>query len=114
MKDILLVLPEIVLLSLAALILIVDLFVTRGQKWFTYACGIGALLWTAVFACTTVGVPVEFAFSGLVVIDGVSTVLKLRFFCRLQSRWPIRGITSKSTTSTTANSSHWFCSARSE
>ena len=77
MKDILLVLPEIVLLSLAALILIVDLFVTRGQKWFTYACGIGALLWTAVFACTTVGVPVEFAFSGLVVIDGVSTVLKL-------------------------------------
>ncbi len=77
MKDILLVLPEIILLSLAGLILIVDLFVTRGQKWFTYACGIGALLWTAVFACTTVGVPVETAFTGLVVIDGVSTVLKL-------------------------------------
>jgi NADH-quinone oxidoreductase subunit N len=77
MKDILLVLPEIVLLSLAGVILIADLFVRRGQKWFTYACGIGALLWTAVFAFTTVGVPVEFAFSGLVVIDGVSTVLKL-------------------------------------
>lgn len=77
MKDILLVLPEIVLLSLAGLILIADLFVRRGQKWFTYACGIGALLWTAVFACTTVGSPAESAFSGLVVIDGVSTVLKI-------------------------------------
>ena len=48
MKDILLVLPEIVLLSLAGIILVADLFVDRGQKWFTYACGIGALLWTEI------------------------------------------------------------------
>lgn len=77
MKDILLVLPEIVLLSLTGLILIADLFVTRGQKWFTYACGIGALLWTAVFVGMPVGGPVESVFSGLVVIDSVATVLKL-------------------------------------
>ncbi len=84
MKDILLVLPEIVLLSLACVILIADLFVNRNQKWFTYACGIGALLWTAlyVFVPNVASAPVgslarETAFSGLFVADGVSTVLKL-------------------------------------
>jgi NADH-quinone oxidoreductase subunit N len=81
MKDILLVLPEIVLLSLAGLILIADLFVTRNQKWFTYACGIGALLWTAIYVFVPF-MPVgslarDTAFSGLFVADGVSTVLKL-------------------------------------
>jgi NADH-quinone oxidoreductase subunit N len=81
MKDILLVLPEIVLLSLAGLILIADLFVTRNQKWFTYACGIGALLWTALYVFVPF-MPVgslarDTAFSGLFVADGVSTVLKL-------------------------------------
>ena len=81
MKDILLVLPEIVLLTLAGLILIADLFVARNQKWFTYACGIGALLWTAAYVFaqfTPVGsLAPEAAFSGLFVADGVSTVLKL-------------------------------------
>ena len=81
MKDILLVLPEIVLLTLAGLILIADLFVARNQKWFTYACGIGALLWTAAYVFaqfTPVGsIAPEAAFSGLFVADGVSTVLKL-------------------------------------
>ena len=81
MKDILLVLPEIVLLTLAGLILITDLFVARNQKWFTYACGIGALLWTAMYVFaqfTPVGsIAPETAFSGLFVADGVSTVLKL-------------------------------------
>ena len=81
MKDILLVLPEIVLLCLAGLILIADLFVTRNQKWFTYACGIGALLWTALYVFvpfTSVGsFAHETAFGGLFVADGVSTVLKL-------------------------------------
>ena len=84
MKDILLVLPEIVLLSLAALILIADLFVNRNQKWFTYACGIAALLWTALYVWvpSVASAPVgslarETAFSGLFVADGVSTVLKL-------------------------------------
>ena len=81
MKDILLVLPEIVLLSLAGLILIADLFVARNQKWFTYACGIGALLWTSVYVFVPF-TPIasfarETAFSGLFVADGVSTVLKL-------------------------------------
>ena len=77
MKDILLVLPEIVLLSLAGTLLIADLFVSQGRKWFTYACGIGVLLWTAMFIVMMSGGVVETAFSGLVVIDGVSTVLKL-------------------------------------
>ena len=36
MKDILLVLPEVVLLCLAGIILVADLYVSRGQKWFTY------------------------------------------------------------------------------
>ena len=81
MKDILLVLPEIVLLCLTGMILIADLFVSRGQKWFTYACGIGALLWTALFVFIPVAnvsnVAPETAFSGLFVTDGVSVVLKL-------------------------------------
>ncbi|MBC7708744.1 MAG: NADH-quinone oxidoreductase subunit NuoN [Rhizobacter sp.] len=81
MKDILLVLPEIVLLTLAGLILIADLFVARNQKWFTYACGVGALLWTAVYVfipfTPIASVARETAFSGLFVADGVSTVLKL-------------------------------------
>ena len=81
MKDILLVLPEIVLLTLAGLILIADLFVARNQKWFTYACGVGALLWTAAYVfipfTPIASVARETAFSGLFVADGVSTVLKL-------------------------------------
>ncbi len=81
MKDILLVLPEIVLLCLAGIILIADLFVSRGQKWFTYACGIGALLWTALYVFVPftpiASVASESAFSGLFVADGVATVLKL-------------------------------------
>ncbi len=81
MKYILLVLPEIVLLCLTGMILIADLFVSRGQKWFTYACGIGALLWTALFVFIPVAnvsnVATETAFSGLFVTDGVSVVLKL-------------------------------------
>ena len=81
MKDILLVLPEIVLLCLAGLILIADLFVTRSQKWFTYSCGIGALLWTALYVFVPftpiAGVVSETAFSGLFVADGVAAVLKL-------------------------------------
>lgn len=81
MKDIALVLPEIVLLSLAGLILVVDLFVGRNQKWFTYASGIGALLWTAIYvyapATPLDAVSPSSAFAGLVVLDGVSTLLKL-------------------------------------
>jgi len=83
MKDLALVLPEIVLMSLAALILVVDLFVRREQKWFTFACGIGALLWTAVYVWVTAGgasalAPVsQVAFDGLFLTDGVAVVLKL-------------------------------------
>jgi NADH-quinone oxidoreductase subunit N len=80
MRDLTLVLPEIVLLSLAGLLLIVDLFVRRDQKWFTFACGIAALLWTAVFVYQ-LGVPFdarpELGFASLIVIDGVATTLKL-------------------------------------
>ncbi|MCZ2134790.1 MAG: NADH-quinone oxidoreductase subunit NuoN [Burkholderiales bacterium] len=83
MKDLALVLPEIVLLALAALILVADLFVRREQKWFTFACGIGALLWTAVYVWVTAGgasalAPVsQVAFDGLFLADGVAVVLKL-------------------------------------
>ncbi len=81
MKDILLVLPEIVLLSLTSLLLVVDLFVGRTQKHFTFACGIGALLWTALFVgaqFTPIGsLPSETAFAGLFVADGAATALKL-------------------------------------
>jgi NADH-quinone oxidoreductase subunit N len=80
MKDLNLVLPEIVLLSLACIVLIADLFVRRDQKWFTFACGIGALLWTAAFVWQ-LGLPLDgsstLAFAGLVVVDGVATILKL-------------------------------------
>jgi NADH-quinone oxidoreductase subunit N len=80
MRDLTLVLPEIVLLSLAGILLIADLFVRREQKWFTFACGVGALLWTAVFVYQ-LGVPFdarpELGFSSLIVVDGVATVLKL-------------------------------------
>lgn len=81
MKDILLVLPEIVLLSLTGLLLVADLFVARNQKWFSYACGIGALLWTALYVAvpfTPVGqVAAQSAFAGLFIADGMATVLKL-------------------------------------
>ena len=80
MQDLSLVLPEIVLLALACIILISDLFVSRNQKWFTFACGIGALLWTAAFVFQLgmpLGAPPEIAFAGLTVIDGVGTILKL-------------------------------------
>jgi NADH-quinone oxidoreductase subunit N len=80
MQDLTLVLPEIVLLSLACIILISDLFVRRDQKWFTFACGIAALLWAAAFVYQ-LGMPLGTspvtAFAGLIVVDGVGTVLKL-------------------------------------
>jgi NADH-quinone oxidoreductase subunit N len=80
MKDLSLVIPEIVLLSLACLILIVDLFVARDRKVFTFACGVAALLWTAAFVYA-LGMPMgaepQLAFANLVVVDGVATILKL-------------------------------------
>jgi NADH-quinone oxidoreductase subunit N len=80
MQDLTLVLPEIVLLSLSCIILISDLFVRRDQKWFTFACGVAALLWTAAFVYQ-LGMPMDakpmLAFAGLVVVDGVGTILKL-------------------------------------
>jgi NADH-quinone oxidoreductase subunit N len=80
MKDLTLVSPEIVLLSLACLILVVDLFVRRDQKLYTFICGIAALLWTAAYVYavgTPIGSAPQYAFSNLVVVDGVATVLKL-------------------------------------
>jgi NADH-quinone oxidoreductase subunit N len=80
MKDLTLVLPEIVLLSLACVILVADLFVQRDQKVHTFACGIGALLWTAAFVYaigTPIGFTPQYAFANLVVIDSVATILKL-------------------------------------
>ena len=88
MQDLSLVLPEIVLLALACIILISDLFVTHNQKWFTFAGGIGALLWTAAFVFQLgmpLGAPPEIAFAGLTVIDGVGTILKDRKSTRLNS-----------------------------
>jgi NADH-quinone oxidoreductase subunit N len=80
MQDLTLVLPEIVLLSLACIVLISDLFVRRDQKWFTFACGIASLWWTAAFVYQ-LGMPLGAqpvtAFAGLVVVDGVGTMLKL-------------------------------------
>ncbi|TAG78959.1 MAG: NADH-quinone oxidoreductase subunit NuoN [Burkholderiales bacterium] len=80
MKDLTLVSPEIVLLTLACLILVVDLFVRRDQKLYTFTCGIAALLWTAAYVYavgTPIGSAPQYAFSNLVVVDGVATVLKL-------------------------------------
>jgi NADH-quinone oxidoreductase subunit N len=80
MKDLTLVLPEIVLLSLACAILIVDLFVRRDQKVYTFACGVGALLWTALFAylfSPSIGAAPEYAFANLIVADSVGLILKL-------------------------------------
>jgi NADH-quinone oxidoreductase subunit N len=80
MNDLNLVLPEIVLLSVACLILVIDLFVRRDQKVYTFACGIGALLWTALFVYALgfpIGASPQYAFANLVVVDGVASILKL-------------------------------------
>jgi NADH-quinone oxidoreductase subunit N len=94
MKDLHLVSPEIVLLSLACIILIVDLFVRRDQKIYTFACGIGALLWTALFVYALgapIGTAPQMAFSNLVVVDSVASILKLAMLlsaaCALGYSW---------------------------
>ncbi len=80
MKDLNLVLPEIVLLSLACLLLVIDLFVRRERRVVTFACGIAVLLLTAVFVYvigTPIGSAPQLAFANLVVVDSVATILKL-------------------------------------
>ena len=78
-----------------------DLFVGRTQKHFTFACGIGALLWTALFVgaqFTPIGsMPSETAFAGLFVADGAATVLKLAILLSAAVALVYRGPTSRST-----------------
>lgn len=80
MKDIALVLPEIVLLTLACALLVGDLFVSREAKGRTYALGIASLFLTVICVLSLAGpldAPAQMAFAQLVVLDGVSTVLKV-------------------------------------
>ncbi|MFN3630896.1 MAG: NADH-quinone oxidoreductase subunit NuoN, partial [Casimicrobiaceae bacterium] len=80
MNDLALVLPEIVLLTLSCVLLVGDLFVSREAKGRTYALGIASLLLTAACVLALAGPldgPAQTAFARLVVLDGVSTVLKV-------------------------------------
>lgn len=79
MKDLALVLPELVLLTLACALLVGDLFVSREAKSRTFALGITSLLLTAacvVWLSPPLNAPAQTAFGQLVVLDGVATVLK--------------------------------------
>ncbi|MCS6995714.1 MAG: NADH-quinone oxidoreductase subunit NuoN [Casimicrobiaceae bacterium] len=80
MNDLKLVLPEMILLALACALLVGDLFVPRERKRWSYAFGVWVLIATAIavwVVAEPLSAPAQFAFSKLVVLDGVATILKV-------------------------------------
>jgi NADH-quinone oxidoreductase subunit N len=70
-------LPEIVLLTLACALLIIDLFVPDHEKHVTYWLSIVTLVGTALLTALTLGHPSVVTFQGMFVADMLSQVLKV-------------------------------------
>jgi NADH-quinone oxidoreductase subunit N len=71
------VLPEIVLLSAACLVLVVDVFLSDRQRWVTYTLAQLGMLGTAVTAWLTFPDARIVTFSGSYVADPLSAVIKI-------------------------------------
>jgi NADH-quinone oxidoreductase subunit N len=76
-NDLLTVLPEIVVLTMASLILIVDLFLGEKKRHISYLLALLTLLLAAAATLYTVDPDVDYIFSRMFVDDPLSDVLKL-------------------------------------
>lgn len=95
MDQLTIIMPEIVLLTVASLSLLVDLFLSARYRFITYLLSQAALVLTAVACWYFPPEPVVVAFNEQFVIDPLSRVLKLSilglmFFILLYSRSYIR------------------------
>jgi len=68
--------PEIVLLTLACALLLIDAFLSEGERYITYWLAQVTLVGTAVLALLTIG-PSLVTFNGMFVADMLSQVLKV-------------------------------------
>jgi NADH-quinone oxidoreductase subunit N len=78
--DLITALPEMILLGMAMLVLIADLFLKQSNRIAIYGLSQLALLLAAYFTFTTHAPGVGFAFSGAFVDDAMSDVLKLMIY----------------------------------
>ncbi len=69
--------PEIVLLSLACTLLLVDLFLSERDRHVTWWLGIVSLAGVAILSALTVGRPSAVTFQGMFVADPMAQVLKV-------------------------------------
>ncbi|HET9680025.1 MAG TPA: NADH-quinone oxidoreductase subunit NuoN [Gammaproteobacteria bacterium] len=76
-QDLLLVLPEIFLASMACIILVVDLFLRDKQRVITYWLTLGTLAGAAFLTMRLFSAPELLAFSGTVIADDLGNVLKM-------------------------------------
>lgn len=76
-QDLLLVLPEIFLASMACIILVVDLFLRDSQRIFTYWLTLGTLAGCAVLTMALFSAPEMLAFSDVFIADDLANVLKM-------------------------------------
>src|SRR5574340_799524 len=70
-------LPEIFVLTMASLILVVDLFLSNKNRYISYALTQLTLLGAAWITVTTSGTEVVYTFSGMFVDDVMADVLKM-------------------------------------
>ena len=70
-------LPEIFVLTMACVILLVDLFTERAQRFVTYVLTQLTLLGAAFVTVVTLRAAIGYAFSGMFVADPMADVLKL-------------------------------------
>ena len=78
--DLITALPEMILLGMAMLVLIADLFLKQSNRIAIYGLSQLALLIAAYFTFTTHATGVGYAFSGAFVDDAMSDVLKLMIY----------------------------------
>ena len=69
--------PEITLLSMACLVLLVDLFICDSCRIITWLLTLGSLLLTAAVVAMGMGGESQILFSGSIVRDGMGDVLKI-------------------------------------
>ncbi len=78
--DLITALPELIVLSMAMVILLADLFIAPAKRMAIYAMAQFTLLLAAYFTFSSHVPSVSFAFSGAFVDDAMSDVLKLMMY----------------------------------
>ena len=80
LPDFMLILPEVTMLTMACVVLLVDLFLKQEQRGFTHALTIISLLITAVATMATFADSRVLTFNNMYVRDTMGDVLKISIF----------------------------------